>query len=181
MANKCCTSFSVLPPFHDELQILTSHSLQHRLGTNRVRVKVMLCLGVRHPSGPVCLGVRHPSGTRTQFFPLLSLIIFRQFRVCWCGAPSMMRRRSVVFRFCQASPAQFPMTHDHLLLSLFLRLPPPPNLEGQVPVFISQLYSTFWVLACTADYALSRVVQVATAVQSLDRSHAWPPPSLSLL
>jgi hypothetical protein len=33
----------------------------------------------------------------------------------------------------------------------------------------------------TADHALSLVAPVTTAVQSLERSYAWPPPSLSHL
>jgi hypothetical protein len=45
----------------------------------RTLVKVILRPTVSRPFYP---GVRHPSGTRDQFLPLLSLIIFRQLRVC---------------------------------------------------------------------------------------------------
>jgi hypothetical protein len=84
-------------------------------------------------SRPVHLGVRHPSGTRDQFFPL-SLIIFRQFRVCWCGAPSLTRSRVCTFQFFSGiDSAAFLRseshgTHEHSLLSLFFRLPQPGEL-----------------------------------------------------
>jgi hypothetical protein len=68
-------------------------------------------------------------------FPLLSFIIFRQFDDV--GRPLWREVGSVVFSFCWASPA-LPSsddshgTHEHILLSW-----DSPNLEGQVPVFIS--------------------------------------------
>jgi hypothetical protein len=39
-------------------------------------------------SRPVYLGIKHPSGAYDQIF-----ITVRQFRVCWCGALSLTRRR----------------------------------------------------------------------------------------
>jgi hypothetical protein len=45
--------------------------------------KVILRLTVSQPaSQPVLVPM-------TNFFPLLSIIIFRQLQVCWCGAPSL--------------------------------------------------------------------------------------------
>jgi hypothetical protein len=44
----------------------------------------------RTVSRPVCPVVRRPSGTRDQFFFLLQ-ISFRQLRVCYFAAPSLMR------------------------------------------------------------------------------------------
>jgi hypothetical protein len=38
-----------------------------------------------------CLGVRHPSGSCEQFIFFFFLIIIRQLRVCWYGAPTLMR------------------------------------------------------------------------------------------
>jgi hypothetical protein len=73
-------------------------------------------------------------------FPILSLIIFRQFKVCWCGAPSLTRSRVCSFQFLPgiASAAflrsESHGTHDHILLS---QIWDSPNLEGQVPIFIS--------------------------------------------
>jgi hypothetical protein len=43
-------------------------------------------------SQPVSLGIRHPSGTSDQFFFLLE-IFFRQLRVCYFVAPSLMTGR----------------------------------------------------------------------------------------
>jgi hypothetical protein len=39
-------------------------------------------------------------------FLLLSLIILRQLRICWYGAPSLTRSRVCSFSFCWESPAQ---------------------------------------------------------------------------
>jgi hypothetical protein len=57
---------------------------------------------------------------------LLSLIIFRQLRACWCGHPLWREVESVVFSFCWASPAK-PLfrseshgTQEHVLLFLLL-------------------------------------------------------------
>jgi hypothetical protein len=64
-------------------------------------------------------------------FLLLSLIIFRQLQICWCGAPSLTRSRVCSFQFLLviASTALLRSeshgTHEHILLSLFLRLPHP--------------------------------------------------------
>jgi hypothetical protein len=60
--------------------------------------------------------------------PLLSLITFRQLRVCWCGAPSLTRSRVCTFQFLlDIASAAFLRseshgTHEHISLSLFLRL-----------------------------------------------------------
>jgi hypothetical protein len=70
-----------------------------------------------------------PNWDLRPVFPLLSLIIFRQLRVCWCGAPSLTRSRVRSFQFLPgiASSAFLRSdshgTHEHILLSLFLRLP----------------------------------------------------------
>jgi hypothetical protein len=70
-------------------------------------------------------------GPATNFFPLSLWVFFRQLRVCWCGAPSLTRSRVWTFQFLQgiASAAflrsESHGTHEHSLLSLFLRLPQP--------------------------------------------------------
>jgi hypothetical protein len=72
-----------------------------------------------------------PTWDPRPIFPILSLIIFTQFRVCWCGAPSLTRSRVRTFQFLPGiASASFLRsesheTHVHSLLSLFLRLPPP--------------------------------------------------------
>jgi hypothetical protein len=64
-------------------------------------------------------------------FLLLSLIISRQLRVCWCGAPSLTRGLVWSFQLLLgiASAAflrsESRMTHKHILLSPFLRLSQP--------------------------------------------------------
>jgi hypothetical protein len=64
-------------------------------------------------------------------FPILSLIISRQFRICWCGALSLTRSQVCTFQFLPGiTSAAFLRseshgTHGHILLSLFLRLPQP--------------------------------------------------------
>jgi hypothetical protein len=64
-------------------------------------------------------------------FLLLSLIIFRQLRICWCGAPSVTRSRICSFEFLLGIASanflrsEFHGTHEHILLSLFFRLSQP--------------------------------------------------------
>jgi hypothetical protein len=82
----------------------------------RIQVKVILRPTV---SRPVCLGVRHPSGTRDQFVLLLPLIILDNYGFVDVGRPLWREVGSVVaFLRCESHG-----THEHALLSLFLRLP----------------------------------------------------------
>jgi hypothetical protein len=93
------------------------------------------CFPVKLPptvSRPVRLGVRHPSGTHDQFFFLLE-IFFRQLRVCYFIAPSLTRGWvcNLLLLLVLASA---------VLLKTIFYCPNSwnsPNLEGQVPVFIS--------------------------------------------
>jgi hypothetical protein len=84
---------------------------------------------------PVCLGVKHPSRTYDQIF-----IAVRQLRVCWCGALSLTRERVcrlqllLVLASAVILGSESRGTRDHILLS---QIRDSPNLEGQVPVFIS--------------------------------------------
>jgi hypothetical protein len=81
-------------------------------------------------SRPVRLSARHPSGTHDQFSPLLSLIIFRQLRVCWCGAPSLARSRVCSFQFFaghrQHNPSHIGVPRDswaYFIVTIF-EIPP---------------------------------------------------------
>jgi hypothetical protein len=58
------------------------------------------------------------------------LLLFWQFRVCWCGAPSLTRSQVCTFQFLQViASAAFLRSESHgthkLSLSVFLRLPQP--------------------------------------------------------
>jgi hypothetical protein len=126
-------------------------------------------------SRPVCPGVRHPSETRDQFFSLLE-ISYRQLRLCYFVVPSLMRGRvcnlleQLILGLARAvTPgSECHRTHGHILLS-HLRL---PNLEDQVPVFISprnrvaQLYPR----------ALGSLFVVSYDSQGLRWRYSNPPP-----
>jgi hypothetical protein len=61
---------------------------------------------------------------------------FWQCRVCWCGAPSLARSRVCSFQFLPGIASAVYLrseshgTHEHILLSIFLRPPPPPQPGG---------------------------------------------------
>jgi hypothetical protein len=86
-------------------------------------------------------------------YPLLSLITFKELRAYWCGAPSLTR--SLVCSFQFLSPiaravflrSESHGTHEHSLLSLFLRIPQPGG-PGSCIYFlrnrVAQLYP--WAL-----------------------------------
>jgi hypothetical protein len=86
-------------------------------------------------SRPVYLGVKHPSGAQDQIF-----LTGRQLQVCWCAVSSLTRGWVCVIRLLLVLASAFILrfqsrrTHDYILLS---QIRDSPNLEGQVPVFIS--------------------------------------------
>jgi hypothetical protein len=85
-------------------------------------------------SRPVRLVVRHPSGTCDQFLFLLE-IFFRQLRVCYFIAPSLTRGRVCNLLLLLGLASAVP--RDSRPYFIILILETSPNLEGQVPVFIS--------------------------------------------
>jgi hypothetical protein len=91
-------------------------------------------------SRPVCLVVRRPSGTRDHFFFLLD-ISFRQLRVHYFVAPSLTRGRicNLLYNCFCTLPEQslLGLSPAELIAIFYCLIWDSPNLEGQVPVFIS--------------------------------------------
>jgi hypothetical protein len=94
----------------------------------------------RTVSRPVCIGVRHPSGTCGQFFFLLE-ISFRQLCVCYFVAPSLTRGRvcNLLYNCFWALTEQSLLGRSpaELTTIFYCLVWDSPNLEGQVPLFIS--------------------------------------------
>jgi hypothetical protein len=105
-----------------------------------LEVEVKLWQSVSRPVRP---GVRHTSGIHYQFFFLIE-IFFRQLRVCYFVVPSLTRGR-----ICNFTVAAGPRQHSPAGLKTIFYCPNPwdsPNLEGQVPVFISpQTGCSLWM------------------------------------
>jgi hypothetical protein len=86
-------------------------------------------------SRPVCLGTKYPPGAYDQIF-----VTVRQLRVSWCGVLSLTRGRVCRLQLLLVLASAVILgseprgTHDHILLS---QIRDSPNLDGQVPVFIS--------------------------------------------
>jgi hypothetical protein len=91
-------------------------------------------------SRPVCLGAGHPSGTRDQLFSLLE-ISFKQLRVCYFAAPSLTREQvcNLLYNCFWALPEQSLLGRSpaELTAIFYCLIWDSPNLEGQVPGFIS--------------------------------------------
>jgi hypothetical protein len=91
-------------------------------------------------SRSVRFGVRRPSGTRDQFFFPVE-ISFRQLRLCYFVASSLTRGRVcnvlVQLLLGLASVVTLCRSPAELMAIFYCLICDCPNLEGQVPVFIS--------------------------------------------
>jgi hypothetical protein len=91
-------------------------------------------------SRPVYLGVRRPSGTRDQFFFLFE-IPFRQLRLCYFVTPSLSRGLVLIYCTIASGPCQssysWGRSPAELTAIFYCLIWDSPNLEGQVPIFIS--------------------------------------------
>jgi hypothetical protein len=91
-------------------------------------------------SRPVCLGVRRSSGTCDRFCFLLE-ISFRQVWICYSVAPSLTRGRvcNLLYNCFLALPEQSLLGRSpaELMAIFYCVIWDSPNLDGQVPVFIS--------------------------------------------
>jgi hypothetical protein len=120
---------------------LTSCSLNYRLKTQLNKGEVEVEVKLRPTvSRPVRLGIRCPSGTRDQFFFLLE-IFYRHLRVHYFVAPSLTRGRvcNLLYNCFWALPEQSLLGRSpaELTIIFYCLIWDSPNLEGQVPVFIS--------------------------------------------
>jgi hypothetical protein len=93
-------------------------------------------------SWPVRPGVRRPSGTHDQFPPFSLWLFFRQFRVCWKGAPSLTRSRVCTFQFLhhQSSLSQTWVSRDSWALVYCSYFWDSANLGGQDLYLLSWVY-----------------------------------------
>jgi hypothetical protein len=89
-----------------------------------------LCYDRRSVGQSVLVSGTH-LGPANNFSPSLFNCFFRQLRVCWCGAPSLTRSWVCTFQFLLGITSTAPLrseshgTHEHISLSLFLRLRQP--------------------------------------------------------
>jgi hypothetical protein len=142
-------------------------------GEVAVKLKLKLIYD-RQLVGPVCLGVGIPSGSHVQ-------IIFSVWRlqVSWYGALSLTRGRvfNLLYNCFWALPEQSHLgwSSAELATILYCLIWDSPNLEGQVPVFVSsrnrvaQLYpralgSLLSPLTTRRDYVGSILTRLRTGL-----------------
>jgi hypothetical protein len=142
-------------------------------------------------SRPVCLGVRHPAVNSDQFF----YFIFKLFLDCYgfvdVRRPLWWEVGSVVFKCCWSSPSQSfsGLSRTGIMIILYcLNFLDSPNLEGQIPVFISprdtvaHLYSqalswiTDWLLSSQSQNYIT--IDGQSASLSCCQAPIWGPRSI---
>jgi hypothetical protein len=133
-------------------------------------------------SQSVLVSGTHP-GPATNFFSSL-FDYFRQLRVCWCGAPSLTRSRVCIFQFLPGIASTDFLTsephgtHEHILLSLILRLPQPGG-PGSCIYFprnrVAQLEPGHWVLSLPNQSQSHITTDNQSASSSWCQTPIWDP------
>jgi hypothetical protein len=86
---------------------------------------------VQSVSQSVCSGVEHPLGLATRYYFCQYVVVWKS-RSCFCGAPSLTRRRVWNLQCNHSMVRVAQNTYPY-----FIVMWDSPNQEGQVPVFIS--------------------------------------------
>jgi hypothetical protein len=106
----------------------------------KLKLKLKLIYDRQSVGQSVLVSGARPSGTSDQIVLLLK-ISFRQLRLCYFVAPSLTRGRvcTLLYNCFWAFPEQSPLCRSPVELTaiFYCLICDFPNLEGQVPVFIS--------------------------------------------